>query len=129
MIVYFAALTKILGGLGPLGSASVGESALYCLTNLLVRVSFAILQGYILRVLTTGDPDEMRFRNKLDALNYMSERRFGGFEAKPPSHGHGQPVPLLLLMPRTRHERDTQMLPTSVGTCRKAEFLVRWTRW
>lgn len=73
VLVYFGALTKILGGLGPLGSASVGESALYCLTNLLVRVSFAILQGYILRVLTTGDPDEMRFRNKLDALNYMSE--------------------------------------------------------
>ena len=73
MLVYFGALTKILGGLGPLGSASVGESALYCLTNLLVRVSFAILQGYILRVLTTGDPDEMRFRNKLDALNYMSK--------------------------------------------------------
>ena len=30
-----------------------------------------MLQGLILRVLTTGNPDEMRFRQRLDALNYM----------------------------------------------------------
>ena len=30
-------------------------------------------QGYILRVLTTGNPDEMRFRQKLDSVNFMME--------------------------------------------------------
>ena len=28
-------------------------------------------QGVIIRVITTGNPDEMLFRQSLDALNYM----------------------------------------------------------
>jgi len=65
------ALAKVLGGLGPLGAASPEESFLVSFNGLAVRISFAVLQGYILRVLTTGNPDEMRYRQKLDALNFM----------------------------------------------------------
>ena len=64
-------LAKVFGGLGPLGASDTGESLLHSFTNLGVRISFAVLQGLILRVLTTGNPDEMRFRQRLDALNFM----------------------------------------------------------
>ena len=64
-------LAKVLGGLGPLGAVNAAESMLVSLVGLAVRISFAVLQGLILRVLTTGDPDETKFRQRLDALNYM----------------------------------------------------------
>jgi hypothetical protein len=69
--MWFFALSKVFGGLGPLGTSDTSESVLITVTNLGVRISFAILQGLIMRVLTTGNPDETRFRQRLDALNGM----------------------------------------------------------
>ena len=45
---------QVFGGLGPLGASDTSESILTVLTNLGVRISFAVLQGLIMKVLTTG---------------------------------------------------------------------------
>jgi len=71
MVVWAFGLAKVLGGLGPLGAVNAAESLVFSATGLAVRISFAVLQGLILRVLTAGDPDETKFRQRLDALNFM----------------------------------------------------------
>ena len=71
MTMYIFGLSKVFGGLGPLGASDTSESIIIVVTNLGVRISFAILQGLIMRVLTTGNPEETRFRQRLDALNAM----------------------------------------------------------
>ena len=64
-------LSKVFGGLGPLGTSDTAESVLITVSSLGLRISFAILQGLIMKVLTQGNPEETKYRQSLDKLNAM----------------------------------------------------------
>jgi hypothetical protein len=67
------ALIQMAGGVGILEAKNVPEFMCYSLAILVGTVLFATVQGIIVQVLTTGNPDETLFRQQLDALNYMME--------------------------------------------------------
>ena len=65
------AMLQFLGGYGPIGPTNDAEAAIGLCGILVGTIVYAGVQGMIIRVLTTGNPDEMLFRQSLDALNYM----------------------------------------------------------
>ena len=73
--VYAAALLvaimQIVGGVATIVPANWSEYVLFVFTIFLGAVYFASAQGTICGVATNGDPDEVRWSQNLDALNYM----------------------------------------------------------
>jgi len=73
--VYAAALLvaimQIVGGVATVVPANWSEYVLFVFTIFLGAVYFASAQGTICGVATNGDPDEVRWSQNLDALNYM----------------------------------------------------------
>ena len=65
------AMLQLLGGVGITQPGNDAESVLFVIAILVGTIVFAGVQGVVIRVLTTGNPDEMLFRQNLDALNYM----------------------------------------------------------
>ena len=49
------------------------EILCFSLAVIVGTILFAMIQGIIVQVLTTGNPDETAFKQNLDALNYMME--------------------------------------------------------
>jgi hypothetical protein len=65
------AMLQLLGGVAEIQPTNDVESVVFIISVLIGTVVFAGVQGVIIRVITTGNPDEMLFRQSLDALNYM----------------------------------------------------------
>ena len=65
------AMLQLLGGVGQINPTNDAESILFVLAILIGTIVFAGVQGVVIRVLTTGNPDEILFKQNLDALNYM----------------------------------------------------------
>lgn len=65
------AMLQLVGGVGALLPSNPAEYACFIFAILAGTVALAAVQGVIVQVLTTGDPDEIVFRQSLDALNFM----------------------------------------------------------
>ena len=65
------AMLQLLGGVAEIQPNNDAESVVFIFSVLVGTVVFAGVQGVIIRVITTGNPDEMFFRQNLDALNFM----------------------------------------------------------
>ena len=65
------ALLQLVGGLGTVYPANLPEIVAFFISILVGTILFAMIQGIIVQVLTTGDPDETEFCQKMDALNFM----------------------------------------------------------
>ena len=71
VVSLLVAMLQLLGGFGTITPANDAESIVSIFSILVGTVVYAGVQGLLIRVLTTGNPDEMVFRQSLDALNYM----------------------------------------------------------
>ena len=65
------AFFQLIGGIGTVAPLNMPETTAFLITILGGTVIFAMLQGIIVQVLTTGDPEETAFRQRMDALNFM----------------------------------------------------------
>lgn len=65
------AMFQLLGGTGTIQPTNRVENGVFFCGILAGTMIFAMIQGIIIQVLTTGNPDETDFRQKLDALNFM----------------------------------------------------------
>lgn len=65
------AMLQMVGGVSTVLPQNVGEFAWFAITVLMGTVLFAAVQGVICGIVTTGDPDEIAWRQNYDALNFM----------------------------------------------------------
>ena len=65
------AMLQLLGGMGVITPGNDAETVLFVFAIVVGTFVFAAVQGIVLTVFTTGNPELMRFRQDLDSLNYM----------------------------------------------------------
>ena len=73
MMAILVAFFQLVGGIGTVSPSNLPEITLFLVSLFGGTIIFAMLQGIIVQVLTTGDPDETEFKQQLDALNFMME--------------------------------------------------------
>ena len=64
-------MLQLVGGVSTVLPANVGEYIFFFLAILLGTALMAAVQGVIFGVVTNGDPDEILWKQNLDALNFM----------------------------------------------------------
>jgi hypothetical protein len=65
------AMLQLVGGVGTTQPSNQNEYLLFFMAILMGTVLLAAVQGVICGVVTNGDPDEISWRQNLDALNFM----------------------------------------------------------
>lgn len=65
------AMLQLVGGVATIGPTNYYEYAFFFVSILTGTVLLAAVQGVICGVVTNGDPDEISWRQNLDALNFM----------------------------------------------------------
>ena len=65
------AMLQFLGSFAALTPQNTAETFVTLLAVMSGTIIFAMIQGIIVQVLTTGNPDETEFRQNMDALNFM----------------------------------------------------------
>ena len=73
--VYFTsmlvAMLQLVGGVAGVMPSNRDEYIVFTVAIILGTIAFAAVQGVIVQVMTTGDPDEIHFKQQMDALNFM----------------------------------------------------------
>lgn len=65
------AMLQLVGGVAGVSPTNIVEYVVFVVAVLAGTLAFAGIQGVIVQVMTTGDPDEILFRQSMDALNFM----------------------------------------------------------
>jgi hypothetical protein len=65
------AMLQLVGGVAGIMPSNLAENLVFIFAILMGTLAFAAIQGVIVQVMTTGDPDEINFRQSMDALNFM----------------------------------------------------------
>ena len=67
------AMLQLVGGVAGITPTNTTEYVVFVFAILAGTLAFAAIQGVIVQVMTNGDPDEIKFRQAMDALNFMMQ--------------------------------------------------------
>ena len=88
-------MLQLLGGVATVAPTNIAECACFLFAIFIGTMLFAAVQGIIVQVMTTGDPDETAFRTNLDELNEMMDVMHVSYELKKKVRGyytHAKPM-------------------------------------
>ena len=71
MAALLVAMLQLVGGTATLQPANTPEFSLFFVAVLGGTILFAAIQGVICGIVTNGDPEEIQWRQDMDALNFM----------------------------------------------------------